>query len=249
VEPFAGSAALFYAINPNEAILSDSNQELVRTFEQVRDNAARVYECLSELPLGRESFYRLRALDPHQLRSAERAARFIFLNRFCFNGLYRTNAKGHFNVPYAATKTGGLPPRSVFLRSAGLLAKANLYCGDFQRVLEVHVRKGDFVYLDPPYAVGNRRIFNQYGPHTFGLHDLERLRLILREIDQRKATFVLTYAWCREATTVFAEWGQRRVYTQRNIAGFAKHRRTAAELIVSNFVVQQASARKGASRA
>jgi DNA adenine methylase len=234
IEPFAGSAALFFALKPKRALLSDINSELIKTLTVVRDNPTAVYKHVSRYPVGQESFYRLRALDPTVLSPVERAARFLFLNRFCFNGLYRTNENGHFNVPYSSQKTGGIPPWEQFSQAAMLLKRAVLKCGDFESVLLSAVGMGDFVYLDPPYAVGNRRIFRQYGSHTFGLQDLNRLNAVLREIQTRGAHFVLSYAYCREAKETFADWTSRRVYAQRNISGFARHRRRAAELIVTN---------------
>jgi DNA adenine methylase len=192
------------------------------------------------LPRGSDSFYCIRKLNPADLTDVERAARFIFLNRFCFNGLYRTNAKGEFNVPFARSGTGDFPSKAAFVRSAILLRNAEIREGDFEKVLHEVVQRGDFVYLDPPYAVGNRRVFRQYGPHSFGLEDLERLRTTLVEIDARGARFVLSYAWCTEAIKSFSCWAHRRVYAQRNIAGFSKHRRKAAELIVTNLPLHPA---------
>ena len=238
VEPFVGSAALFFAIRPRQALLSDINSDLIEAFALIRDDAAAVYERLIGLPLGPESYYGLRAENPAILKPVDRAARFIFLNRFCFNGLYRTNTHGAFNVPYAHAKTGGLPSWQQLQACSSLLANAALCHGDFEEILLTGVGSKDFVYLDPPYAVQNRRVFRQYGPDTFGISDLKRLSGVLDEIHARGAHFVLSYAWCREANQTFSKWPARRVYTQRNIAGFVRHRRRAAELIVSNVLPQ-----------
>lgn len=164
----------------------------------------------------------------------DRAARFIFLNRFCFNGIYRTNEKGVFNVPYAASGTGELPSWHNFKLASRALRSSVILNTDFANIINEHVQSGDFVYLDPPYAVENRRIFRQYGPQTFGLEDLGRLRDSLKLIDERGANFVLSYASSPEARVYFKEWKSKKVYTQRNVAGFAKHRRMAAELIFTN---------------
>ncbi len=236
VEPFVGSAALFFAIRPSSALLSDVNAGLIEAFTLIRDDVAGVYERLVRIPLGSKSYYALRAEDPLTRKPLDRAARFVFLNRFCFNGLYRTNAKGSFNVPYAPTGTGDLPSWRHLQACSALLSGVELIRGDFEEILLENVEAQDFVYLDPPYAVENRRVFRQYGPETFGTSDLRRLSMVLDEIHSRGAHFVLSYAWCREATIAFRKWPARRVYTQRNIAGFARHRRRAAELIVSNVV-------------
>ena len=242
VEPFAGSSALFFAIQPKRALLSDINPDLIQALKIIRKDPSAVYEQARKESVDQRNFYRLRALDPALLSPIARAARFFFLNRFCFNGLYRTNLNGQFNVPFAAQKTGNLanqktgnlPPWEQFSTAASLLKRSTVRCGDFERVLRSAVRAGDFVYLDPPYAVGNRRIFRQYGADTFGIDDLHRLRAVLQMIEKRGAHFVLSYAYCREAKEAFGGWSSRRVYTHRNISGFARHRRRAAELIVTN---------------
>jgi DNA adenine methylase len=234
VEPFVGSGALFYALAPAAAVLSDLNGELIDALTTTRNRPETVYGVLENLPRGKDSYYALRACDVTALSAVERAARFLFLNRYCFNGLYRTDRMGRFNVPYGATKTGDIPDRATFLRSAAMLKRATLLNDDFERVIELHVQRGDFIYLDPPYAVDNRRIFKQYGPQTFGIDDLERVKRCLDIIEARGARFVLSYAYRSEALRLFKEWPHRKVYCQRNISGFVKHRRRAAELIVTN---------------
>lgn len=234
VEPFVGSGALFYALTPETALLSDLNGELIDTLTTTRNHPDAVYDLLERIPRGKDSYYALRAQDSSVLTPQAQAARFLFLNRYCFNGLYRTDMKGRFNVPYAATKTGHIPDRPTFIRSARLLKRARLLNADFERVVEKHVKVGDFVYLDPPYAVDNRRIFKQYGPQTFGTDDLARLEKSLSIIEARGAHFVLSYAYCAEALRAFRPWRQRKVFCQRNISGFVQHRRRAAELIVTN---------------
>lgn len=234
IEPFAGSAALFFALQPRKAILSDINRDLIQTLQTVRNRSRAVHRAASMFPRGRKSFERLRRIDPSHLSPIERAARFLFLNRFCFNGLYRTNLHGQFNVPYSPAGTGDLPSDEQLSLAARCLRKTTLLSGDFESVLLRVVRRDDFVYLDPPYAVGNRRVFRQYGARSFEIADLWRLRSVLNETHRRGARFLLSYADCPEARRAFTKWHVRRVMVQRNIAGFAKHRRRAAELLVSN---------------
>lgn len=231
-----GSACLFFAIQPQKALLSDINAELVETFTVVRDHPRALYNRLIRIRKGKRNYYKLRDMNPAEMGSLDRAARFIFLNRYCFNGLYRTNQAGEFNVPFSASRPGRLPTWEELWGASHALKNAELRESDFGKVLTT-VRKGDLVYLDPPYAVENRTIFRQYGPQTFGLDDIERLRDSLVEIDKRGAHFVLSYAFCREAKEAFDKWNMRKIFTQRNISGFAKHRRRAAELIISNIVM------------
>jgi DNA adenine methylase len=117
---------------------------------------------------------------------------------------------------------------------AGRLRRARLYSGDFEQLLQAEAKRGDFVYLDPPFAVANRRVFRQYGPQEFGLGDLDRLASLLETLDGRGVRFVVSYAYCREALQKLSGWSRRKVLTNRNIGGFVTRRRRAAELIVSN---------------
>lgn len=235
IEPFMGSACLFFAISPRKAILSDSNIELTNTFDQIRKHPERIYQALKRIPRDSESYYILRAKEVGSLNRFDRATRFLFLNRFCFNGLYRTNLKGQFNVPFSGSKTGDFPSWENFSSAAYMLRNVDLKCGDFSTIVSNEVKANDFVYLDPPYAVKNSKIFNQYGPQTFGLKDLERLKEVLHKIDSANARFLLSYANCKEAQEMFKEWPMVKVEVQRNIAGFAKHRRRESEILISNF--------------
>jgi DNA adenine methylase len=234
IEPFVGSAAMFFAARPARAVLSDMNSELIRTYRTIRREPANVGATLARLPKDKQIYLRLRAQRPHDLPAVARAARFVYLNRNCFNGLYRTNLNGEFNVPYAAAKTGSAPGTRQLRAIASRLKSATLLSGDFERIVTKVVRAHDFVYLDPPYAVANRRIFRQYSATTFGFADLHRLSALLYSIDAVGAKFVLSYALCPEALAAFQQWPNIRVMTQRNIAGFSAHRRRSSELIVTN---------------
>lgn len=233
IEPFMGSACLFFEIQPKRSILGDINSDLVSTFFAIRDHPLAVSRALQKLPTGKSHYYRTRAADASTLSDTQRAARFIYLNRFCFNGLYRTNSNGEFNVPYGSGRTGHLPTYQALNATSRALRNASLRHADFERTVAL-AKAGDFVYLDPPFAVSNRRIFRQYDPSSFGLSDLQRLADMLPDLDQRGATFLISYALCREAIDAFRSWNIRRVHTQRNISGFAQHRRRAVELLITN---------------
>ena len=233
VEPFAGSACLFFALGPPRAWLSDINQELILTYIAVRDCPKQVSEALSAMKLGKQRYNLLRRMDPRALSQEERAARFIFLNRFCFNGLYRTNLMGQFNVPYSPAKTGLLPSAVALKEASAALLCADIGCADFEDVLDETCR-GDFVYLDPPYARSTTRSFREYAPNSFALDDIPRLSNAIARLDERGVSFVLSYASCPEALEAFSGWPMETHRVQRNIAGFAKHRRQALALLVTN---------------
>lgn len=235
VEAFAGSASLFFHTEPEDALLNDLNKDLITAYSVLRTNPRETYEELVAIPVSREKYYELRSLDPDSLGIRERAIRFFYLNRYCFNGIYRTNSAGKFNVPFAESgKTGAFPPLSDWLACASQLRNATLSNRDFGEFLGDQVRRGDFVYIDPPYAVSNRRIFSQYSSQTFGLDDIERLSSLLGEIDRRGAVFLVSYAKSPESRILERDWYTRCTMTHRNVAGFSKHRRRAAEIMISN---------------
>ena len=233
VEPFMGSACFFFALNPARALLADINGELIRTFATVRDRPRQVARQLQKTPVNRETFYGLRERSPKGLADTKAAARFIYLNRFCFNGLYRTNLAGKFNVPFAPTGAGKVPSEMHLCECSEVLSRADLHCGDFESTLRA-VEKGDFVYMDPPFAVNTRRVFREYSPDAFTIGDLDRLADQMNRLDTIGAHFVVSYADCPDARRVFKRWNPRRTRTRRNIAGFAVHRRHAYELIAAN---------------
>lgn len=231
IEPFAGSASVFFAVAPARAILGDINSELIHTYRTVRRTPDAVYRRLTRFATGEEAYYSVRAMRPTTVIS--KAARFVYLNRFCFNGLYRTNVDGQFNVPYGAPKNDHLPDREQFRACADLLSRARLIRADFRRALS-DVERGDFVYIDPPYAMSRRRVFIQYAKGHFSTDDLADLAAWLDKIDRCKASFVLSYADSREARLLFRGWKRRRFTVRRNVAGFSNARRNQYELFFSN---------------
>ncbi len=233
IEPFAGSASLFFDVGPRRAILADLNGELIGTLRAVQRDVYRVLECFHRLPKGKDAYYRVRCISPEDLCEFEAAARFIYLNRYCFNGLYRTNQEGQFNVPYGPPKRGVPLDENAIIQASTILKNALLVAGDFENTLAL-ARTGDFVYLDPPYVTSKRRIFREYLPGSFGPADLERLGRVLCELNSRNITFVITYADTPEARKLLRSWNPRRIRIRRNIAGFTGSRRQHYELLATN---------------
>lgn len=234
VEPFAGSACLFFSLQPKQALLNDLNYHVIGTYRSVRNHARTIHEIASSLPRTADFYYKLRPLALEIKDPILKAAFFVYLNRNCFNGLFRTNQRGQFNVPFSDNRTGALPTLDVFENAAKLLRRTRLSSDDFEVFLAQNVRKGDFVYLDPPYAIENERIFTQYGPTTFGISDLYRLKSAVSHLDRIGAKFVLSYAESPTARSLFSNWFIDGVSVARQIASFASNRRTVKELIVTN---------------
>jgi DNA adenine methylase len=143
VEPFAGSACLFFAIDPRCAVLGDTNAELINAYRALRRAPERLHRRLVAIPREKDFFYRWRSKDPRNLDTETRALRFMYLNHNCFNGIYRTNFEGAFNVPFGS-KLSGYPSREDFLACAEILSDVELVSSDFQRTL-ARVAKHDFV--------------------------------------------------------------------------------------------------------
>jgi DNA adenine methylase len=167
------------------------------------------------------------------MTGAARAARFIYLNRFCFNGIYRTNLLGQFNVPYSGDRCGNLPNAEMFRQCSRRLRRARVVNGDFEKVLKESER-GDLVYMDPPFAVQARRIFREYDPSTFTHKDIARLRAWMERLDAAQIDFVVSYAESDESDFLRKGFSYEVVSVRRHIAGFAAHRALTNELLISN---------------
>jgi DNA adenine methylase len=234
VEPFAGSACLFFALRPPKAILGDLNPELISTYIQVKYRIDEVLKELSNLPQWNKAEYlRLRSMDTSKLDRHVRAARFIYLNRFCFNGIYRTNLNGQFNVPYSGDRCGAVPQDEVFQLCARRLRGARFVRGDFEKVLKL-AEKGDLVYMDPPYAVRARRVFREYDPSTFTHEDIARLRSWMERLNTAGINFVVSYAESDEADVLKKNFSYETIAVRRHVAGFAAHRAMTNEVLISN---------------
>jgi DNA adenine methylase len=234
VEPFAGSACLFFALRPHKAILGDLNPELIATYVEVKYRIDEVLKALKKLkPFDKDEYSRLRQQEPTKLRAPARAARFIYLNRHCFNGIYRTNLLGQFNVPYSGVRCGGFPGDEVFHKCSRRLQSARFVRGDFEKVL-AQAQPGDLVYMDPPFAVKGRRVFRQYHPDTFTPEDITRLRSWMLKLNTARVNFVVSYAECEEAEILRRNFSYETVSVRRNIAGFTGSRVQTNELLISN---------------
>jgi DNA adenine methylase len=237
IEPFAGSACLFFALRPSCAVLGDTNEELMQTYSTIRSHPRLVARLALTLRNSERQYYRVRrsVLEPRQMIA--RAARFTYLNRYCFNGVYRTNRHGHFNVP-RGTSTGQMPGEAAFYRAAVKLRNTELRATDFQECL-ADVASGDFVYLDPPYAVGERPTYGEYGYRCFGTCDLERLVATLERLDRMGAKFLLSYADHSVVRALKRRWHCRTLLVRRHVAGFSEDRVRVRELLIANYPVSR----------
>jgi DNA adenine methylase len=235
VEPFAGSACLFFELAPQTAILGDNNSALIELYRVVRDEPKKVFRRLCRIGRDSDTYYRWRRMKPAQLDRETRAVRFLYLNRNCFNGIFRTNVKGEFNVPMGV-RPGEYFSEEDLLLCASLLQRAKLVAGDFAKTLNL-VQAGDFVYLDPPFALESRRVFRHYGKRSFQTSDVPRLGEALRTIEVAKADFLVSYADCAEARGLAKEWNSIRHPITRHVGGWSDRRRHAYEWLITNMAL------------
>ena len=240
IEPFAGSARLFFELKPRNAILGDLNWELILAYRVLKADPESVFARVRRYRASASAYYSARRLDPRLLSEVEIAARFFYLNRYCFNGLYRTNSRGGFNVPYSYPKRSRPFQRQSLVAASSLLRNAQLRNSDFEATALL-ARPGDFVYFDPPYAVSTRRLFSEYVPGSFSTRDLVRLRRVLRALDARGSQFLVTYADSLEGRGLLKGWPARRIRVRRNISGFAHSRGFSFELVATNIRVRDKS--------
>ena len=182
IEPFFGGGALFFALQPDNALIADSNPELINMYRQVADHVDDVIIHLNKYQNTSEMFYAVRELDWVDLSEAEAAARTIFLNKTCFNGLYRVNKKGQFNVPFGKYTNPKICDTEGLYLASEALKKAEIICSDYTVVLEQYVQPGDFVFLDPPYLpVSEYADFKRYTKEQFYEEDhVELAKAVLR---------------------------------------------------------------------
>lgn len=235
IEPFAGSACLFFNLSPPKAILGDINPQLMDFYRTVTRHGSRVFDIFLSLKRNSETYYHIRDVYPSEPGIIRKAAYFFYLNRNCFNGIFRVNKSGKFNVPFSDSRVPAYPTKEDFLNSVRALATAKLDCSDFVKLCNKHVREGDFVYLDPPYYVPKQRVFREYVPHDFASEDVARLSTMLQLIDTRGARFLLNYPDCRMMRTIAREWRHHTIEIRRTISGKTDSRGNARELLIYNF--------------
>ncbi len=192
-EPFVGGGAVFFALNPANSVLSDANKELIAAYRAVKSDWRAVLEGLQQHQQqhSRQYYYRIRNSRPSEMY--ERAARFIYLNRTCWNGLYRVNRAGKFNVP-VGTKTSVILEDDDFESIARRLSKARLLHGDFERVID-QAQENDFVYADPPYTVNHSdNGFIKYNDRLFRWQDQLRLHCAAVRARERGVKVIISNA-------------------------------------------------------
>jgi DNA adenine methylase len=235
-EPFLGGGAIFFALESRHySYLSDLNPELIKAYITIRDNPNEVIDILQNYVNTEIEYYRIRALEPTS--DIEQTARFIYLNQTSYNGLYRVNKKGKYNVPYGFRDNWEYNYER--LHSASLkLQKINLYCEDFEE-RKNSIKAKDLVFLDPPYTVShNNNGFIEYNKDLFSLDDQERLSKYIDFIKNKGAYYILTNAAHESIREIFYKNGDRLIELDRHslIGGKNAKRQLVTEYIFTNIL-------------
>jgi DNA adenine methylase len=228
-EPFLGGGALFFALQPPVAYLSDRNAELINAYSQVREYPAAVIRELSKLPNSEKDYYKIRASKPRT--GSARAARLIYLVTLAFNGIYRVNLKGQFNVPYGWKSHLPTCDPEHLKRCSKMLASAEISHGDFEAAV-THAKKGDLVYLDPPYTVahGNNG-FVKYNAKIFSWEDQIRLAKVAHDLVKRKCRVIVSNAHHSSILKLYSDFNLRIIERESVIAASSMFRRRIHECI------------------
>ncbi len=193
IEPFMGGGAIFFGLQPDRAVLSDTNPELMTLYEVVRDNVDDLIRELKEYVNDEDFYYYVRQQNPEKLSKVQRAARMLFLNKTCYNGLYRVNKKGQFNVPFGKYKNPTICDEEALRSASSALQRKLLVCGDYIEVLNRYAEPEDLIYLDPPYLpISTYSDFKRYTKEFFYEEDHVKLANEVHRLYELGCTVILT---------------------------------------------------------
>lgn len=244
-EPFLGGGAFFFKLYREQKIkrarLSDLNAELVDAYIAIRDRVEEVIEELSRYPYHKEFYYHLRSQNPVDLSFPARAARMIYLNKTGYNGLYRVNRSGRFNVPFGRYKNPKYLDEDN-LRAVSVALQGVDICSDpFEKVLD-HAQEGDLVYFDPPYVpVSSTANFTSYHASGFSIHDQRRLRDVCLELTKKNIYLILSNSDTDVVRSLFSSSSflSSEVLANRAINCNGARRGKTRELIITNYPAER----------
>jgi DNA adenine methylase len=240
-EPFCGSGALLFALKPTLSFISDINDELMNCYEVIAEQPLQLLIEIEKMPIGEDFFYKLRAADRSpdfkSTRRAWRAARFIYLNKTCYNGLYRVNKQGQNNVPWGKYANPTLIDKNVLRDTAFYLKHAGIYISSlhWSEMFKVP-SKGDFVYLDPPYdVVSDTANFTSYSKEKFGKQEYVELKTGVDDLTSRGIKVLQSNADTPFIRNLYKDYEIVEVQAKRNINSKGNKRGNVTELLIKNY--------------
>ena len=237
-EPFFGGGAVFFKIKPKKSSINDINPRLMSFYKVVRDSPTELIELAKGYRHDKDEYYKLRdRFNEPGLTDIEDAALLLYLNKTAFNGLYRVNSKGQFNVPFGRYKNPTIVDENRILEASRILKNIEILSTDFTYVIE-HSDEGDLCYFDPPYLpVSDTADFTSYSKDGFSYMDQIRLRDTCIELDEKGVLFVLSNSYVEELVDKYQEVDHFRVEVvkaNRAINSVAEKRGPVDEILVTN---------------
>lgn len=242
-EPFLGGGAMMFAMSPLRAVVGDSNDELINAYCVVRDDVEQLIVVLEQLQArhSKDFYMKVRELDRQTTWQHEdavsRAARFLYLNKTGFNGVYRVNRKGQYNVPIGSTLNKLICDPAVLKAASEFFTDKEFLHGDFAEVVS-SAQEGDFVYFDPPYVpLGGYADFTRYTKEQFDLTDQERLQEVFSTLSARGVKVMMSNSDTDVVRHLYKDFNLTQVYSSRNLSSKSATRRAVPELVVTNYEV------------
>lgn len=245
-EPFVGGGAVLFHTQPKKAVINDSNEELINIYEVIKSQPEELISLLESHreQNSQEYFYEVRSLDRDKggyaaLTPAERAARIIYLNKTCYNGLFRVNRAGEFNAPWGRYKNPNITNETTIRAMSRYFnsAKVTVHCGDYREALR-GIRKGSFVYLDPPYMpLSTSSSFTGYTAAGFGPQEQVELKRQCDLLNRRGIKFLLSNSCCDFIEDLYQDYIVERVSAKRAINAKADKRGAIDEVLVRNYEI------------
>ena len=239
IEPFVGGGALFFYLLPKNAILNDINQDLINTYRVIKENVSELITSLKKHKNEEEYFYKIRSVDRNldefkTWSDVEKASRIIYLNRCCYNGLYRVNSKGYFNAPFGKYKNPKICNEENLKLVHKVLKDVKLMNTSFELCLN-YAKKDDFIYFDPPYVpISESANFTSYTKSSFKKEDQIKLFNVFKELDQKGCKLLLSNSYNEFILKLYKNYQINIVYAKRAINSNPDKRGEIKEILIIN---------------
>ena len=232
-EPFLGGGATLFQLKPKKATISDVNSILIETYNVIKNNVNELIEILDTMIIGKTEYYEIRKSKPQS--PIEQAARFIYLNKTCWNGLYRENSSGEFNVPFGRIKKGTkLYEIENLLNTREILKNITILNRDFQYTVQ-KAKENDLIYFDPPYTTShNENGFIEYNASIFSWDDQLRLAKLVGVLSEKNCHVFVSNADHPAIRELYKDFKLIKIQKSSSIAGIMSNRKQVMELLITN---------------
>jgi len=239
IEPFVGGGAVFFYLLPNSAILIDNNEELINCYKIIQNQVEELILSLKQHRNEKEYYYQIRNIDRNRQEfskwsNIERASRTIYLNKCCFNGLYRVNNKGQFNVPFGEYTNPKFCDEKNLKAVSSVLKNVQIMNSSFEKCLDF-AEKDDFIYFDPPYVpISETASFTSYTKDNFGPEDQRKLFRVFKELDERRCKIILSNSYCEFILDLYRDYHIEIIEANRAINSDGTKRGKIKEVLIFN---------------